>query len=194
LLRSKYFWLFIGVLFLAIVLLFIDLGRSNSNSRITNTVYPEGKDSVQRKDSTGVVEEHVETENKSKEDVQSCLNLVNRWSNMLTDHNINDSEIIYDFEVHYYTQIWSKEKVIEQIRAFLSINPDFHQEIYNKNIITLPDGTFKCEFDKNTFMNGKNKVYPSYLIMKYNSMGELKIIHESDYETDENIAKKARRK
>jgi serine/threonine protein kinase len=194
LLRSKYFGLFIGVLFLAIVLLFIDLGRSNSNIGITNTVYPAVKDSVQSKDSTVLVDQQLETENKSKEDVQNCLNLLNRWSNMLAYHNINDAENLYDFDVHYYTQILSKEKVIENIRLFLAQNSDFYQEISNKNIITRPDGTFKCEFDKNTFMNGKNKNYPSYLIMKYNSFGELKIIHESDYLTDENVAKKARKK
>ena len=191
LLRSKSFWLFIGVLFLAIV-----LGRSKSKSGIPTPPVPEVQDSVHRKESTGVVEEQVETENKSKEDKQSivdkhsCLNLLNRWSNMLAEHNINEAEYVYDTKVHYYTQLLSREKVFDNLSAFFENDPSFYQYVYNEVITPLSDGTFKCEFDKHTSMNGKNKVYPSYLIMKYNSMGELKIIHESDYVTDENIAKK----
>ena len=131
---------------------------------------------------------------KSKEDKQSCLNLLNRWSNMLAEHNINEAEYVYDTKVHYYTQLLSKEKVFDNLSTFFENDPSFYQYVYNEVITPLSDGTFKCEFDKHTSMNGKNKVYPSYLIMKYNSMGELKIIHESDYVTDENIAKKTRSK
>lgn len=194
LLRSKYFGLFIGVLFLAIVFLFNFLGKSNSNSGITNTVYPEVKDSVQYKDSTELVDEQLDSENKSEVDIQNCLGLLNRWSNMLSEHNINEAEYVYDSEVHYYTQTLSKDKVMDNISTFFEKDPNFYQEVYNHVITPLPDGMFKCEFDKNTFMNGKNKKYPSYLIMKYNSMGELKIIHESDYDTDRNVAKKTGKK
>jgi len=130
----------------------------------------------------------------SKEDKQSCLNLLNRWSYMLAEHNINEAEYVYDTKVHYYTQLLSREKVFDNLSTFFENDPSFYQYVYNEVITPLSHGTFKCEFDKHTSMNGKNKVYPSYLIMKYNSMGELKIIHESDYVTDENIAKKTRSK
>lgn len=186
--RSKYFWLFSSILTIAIVLLSLELYKSKSKNGTDDTTDTAVNDSVQiKKPYKKVYKPKVTRKNDSEENIQNCLELLNRWSKMLSEQNIDDAENIYDFEVHYYTSIWSKERVIENIRTFFKKNPDFYQNVNNQVITPLPDGAFKCEFDKNVYTNGNNKVYPSYLIMKYNSMGELKIVHESDYVTDGNV-------
>lgn len=188
-LSSKFFWLILIVLIIVIILLFPELVKLKSNNGTSNTAGPEVNDTVQIMGPSQKVYKKKETrENESEENIQNCLGLLNRWSEMLSEQNVDEAENIYDFKVHYYSKIWSREKVMENIRTFLLNNPDFYQEVSNQRVKPLPNGTFKCEFDKNVYTNGNNKFYPSYLIMKYNSMGELKVVHESDYETDANVA------
>ena len=94
----------------------------------------------------------------------------------------------------YYGTLKERTECVESKLAFFKKKPDFRQRIVGDvTIENISDFEVKCSFMKNVTIDGKNTDYPSYL--HFRRMGEgWKITVESDVVTDENLAKRAKKK
>lgn len=117
-----------------------------------------------------------------------CKDVLNQWNNLKNNQDLNAVYTLYDDNLRYYTQQYSNFEVYSSHERFFNSNFYFYQWIDNEKITPMEYGTYKIEFDKHASKNNdEEKTYPSYLILRYDSNEELKIITESDYETDKYV-------
>lgn len=122
-----------------------------------------------------------------------AIDLEIRINNFFLDwdaaHNNKDFGLydkLYLESVNYYNdKSITKIQVLEDKIKILKKYPDFKQ----KSIITskeeISDQIMRLNYKKDTFYNGKNKTFSSYLILNYKNE-QIKIVEENDNKIDKN--------
>ncbi len=130
-------------------------------------------------------------------DIETAIRLLlGEWNDM---HNKKDMTIafrVYNKSTQYYHQEKSVEEIIKSKEKLLSKYPDFKQELSDIKIglidlDNIDKKPVRINFTKTvtTSSNTPSKEYPSYLDVMFIDY-DWKILTESDYVTDKNLAKR----
>ena len=142
-------------------------------------------------------EESLETEEKISRmtDFDSYITaLVGQWDKA---HNSQDNDIfleLYAPQVHYYGQYWDSRKCVEDKMRLFRRYSVFRQYSVNLHGEELADGRIKVSFEKHVHYDGKDEVFPSYLVVEKQeqqlSFNGWRIVVESDEITDRNLERR----
>ena len=123
---------------------------------------------------------------KEEENIQQQLvSLVNRWCECHSKGDVQTLSQLYGPQVKFYQSDYSRETVLDSKQKAFAKPGDYRQNASNIRVEKRPDGTYKVFFTKQTASGN----YPSYVsAQKIN--GSWKIVEESDFVTDKNLAKR----
>lgn len=120
---------------------------------------------------------------------KQLIAVVTTWND---GHNSKDLEVynkLYDANLSFYTEAITKEKALKQKKNLFSKYPKFYQELLGTPVCNKIDdnsSNYMCDFVKHISFDGKEKDYPSYLVIDSKNM---LIVGESDLITDKNLKK-----
>ncbi|HMU97605.1 MAG TPA: hypothetical protein PLJ37_11310 [Chitinophagales bacterium] len=129
-------------------------------------------------DSTMVAYELLPTEQ------QDVINLVYSWNRAHDTNAIYGLDTIYNETVLFYKKTFSKRNIIETKKNRIKRADSYKQRIIGRiGIYPSDTGDYKCDFLKLVTIDGKPKVYHTYLVFqRFNDVW--KVIVESDKESD----------
>ena len=134
---------------------------------------------------------------KKISDKDAVTKVVDLWTQCHNDKNSDRIMSTYGHMVKYYQSQYTRAQVVDSKKKLFNKHKFFYQ-IAEDVIVTFPSqDTAFVEFNKKvcTVPNSDDfDSYPSYLkLLKSDSYGGWRIIEESDYITDANLAKKKQR-
>jgi hypothetical protein len=120
-------------------------------------------------------------------DVREIESLIKEWNFANNSQSLESFRNVYAQSLVFYTQRWSRERVITFKKKLFSSNPKYAQKITGEIKQTpYTGGVIKCEFQKNVLEKFGWTSYPSYLLLSYEE-GRYWIVGESDEVTDKRL-------
>lgn len=122
---------------------------------------------------------------KANDDFENLRQLVYQWNELHNSREVEKFDDLYGGQVLFYGK-YKSGGYCAGIKA-KNLHGDFSQKIVSPISIQLfSSGTAKCSFIKKVTSRQKVKTHQSYLLVKEEN-GSLRIIGESDLQTDENL-------
>ena len=117
------------------------------------------------------------------------------WNQANNDKDTDTLSRLYASQVTYYGSKLSRSKCIKDKKRLFRKYPNFTQSVSNVHTLSLTPRLHKVSFNKYVRIepNGKNKMYPSYLVINTASSFP-SIVEEGDRVTDKNLKKKTHSK
>lgn len=143
---------------------------------------------VSRIDSISSSNVTTSTKQVSQRQHGNVSDIVNIWSEAHNTQDAGSFSQIFAPKAKFYGTELSANKIVDEKRRLFKRYPDFFQEIIGNVACKSVDqpSVYRCEFTKRVTFGGRQKDFPSYLVMD-TSTKEPKIIVESDHITDRNL-------
>ena len=139
---------------------------------------------------------HLTKEKYSKQTLAELTTIVHLWNDkhVLDAKKIGELKSLFADQVHFYGEYLSAQTCVNKIIATVEKLDGYSQSLIGEIEYTKQtDGSFRCDFTKRVFTNGKSKDYPAYLILN-KQHGQWVIITESDLQTDAYFERLKRKK
>lgn len=116
-------------------------------------------------------------------------NFILQWNASHKDENLEQLLDLYAVNVNYYGTEYNRSEVLKDKKKLFEKYPNFNQTAEKETfVISEEEDKTKVHFDKAVVINGKKKIYPSYIILEREN-NSFKIITEGDEVTDASVDK-----